>query len=165
MATTSHNPLPLFFFLLLSLPSLLAAGGSIHSLLVSHGLPAGLLPRSVRDFSLDPSTGLLSVRLDRACRADYDRSPVHFDRVVEANLTYGSLSAVTGLSQEELFLWLPVKEISVADQKSGVISFDIGVARKQLSASVFENPPECQPEESGIGYNDILEGGFQKKDQ
>jgi hypothetical protein len=69
---------------------------------------------------------------------------------VRANLTYRSLSGVVGLSQEELFLWLPVKDIIVDDPGSGLILFDIGVAHKQLSLSLFEDPPNCKPQ--GISH-------------
>ena len=68
-----------------------------------------------------------------------------FDSVVRANLSYGSLTGVVGLSQEELFLWLRVKDIIVDDPTSGLILFDIGVAYKQLSLSLFEDPPSCKP--------------------
>ena len=71
---------------------------------------------------------------------------VHFDRVVRANLSYGGLVGLEGLSQEELFLWLPVKGIIVNDPSSGLILFDIGVAHKQLSLSLFEDPPVCKPQ-------------------
>nr|XP_043621755.1 uncharacterized protein LOC122593410 isoform X2 [Erigeron canadensis] len=56
----------------------------------------------------------------------------------------------TGLSQEELFLWLPVKDIIVDDPKSGLILFDIGLAHKQLSLSLFEDPPDCKTEEDVV---------------
>ena len=68
------------------------------------------------------------------------------DRVVRANLSYGGLVGLEGLSQEELFLWLPVKGIIVNDPSSGLILFDIGVAHKQLSLSLFEDPPVCKPQ-------------------
>ncbi|XP_020673405.2 uncharacterized protein LOC110093009 [Dendrobium catenatum] len=68
---------------------------------------------------------------------------VFFNETVRGNLSYGGLRGLVGLSQEELFLWLPVKEILVADSSSGVILFDMGVAHKQLSLSLFENPQDC----------------------
>lgn len=71
---------------------------------------------------------------------------VFFDKVVRANLTYGELTGVEGLSQEELFLWLPVKDIIVYDPSSGLILFDIGLAHKQMSLSLFEDPPACKPQ-------------------
>ncbi|ONK61111.1 uncharacterized protein A4U43_C08F26360 [Asparagus officinalis] len=138
MAKTSIVSLVILFL------SLASSDDSVHSLLRDHGLPAGLLPKTVHSFSLEPSTGLLAVQLHGPCIAQYERSPVRFDQEINANLTFGSLKGVKGLTQEELFLWLPIKEILVTDPKSGVILFDIGMAHKQLSVSIFENPPDCK---------------------
>lgn len=122
-----------------------AAPATIHELLREHGLPAGLLPKMVRSFSLDRQTGLLVARLDRPCYARWRDNPVFFDRLVAGNLSYGELKGVVGLSQEELFLWLPVRGVFVSDPSSGVLLLDIGVAHKQLSLSLFEDPPDCRP--------------------
>ncbi|KAG0471090.1 hypothetical protein HPP92_015636 [Vanilla planifolia] len=118
------------------------SGESLQDLLIDHGLPPGLLPSAVKSFNLDRETGILEVYLDRPCLAKYD-GLVLFNQTMSGNLSYGSLRGLVGFSQEELFLWLPVKEVVVADPSSGVILFDIGVARKQLSLSLFENPPDC----------------------
>lgn len=147
----------LFLFLLFSLSLLLplpsvssplslssSSSSSIHDLLRSKGLPAGLLPDEVKSYTLSEN-GRLEVFLNGPCLTKYE-TRVFFDSVVRANLTYGSLIGVEGLSQEELFLWLPVKDIIVDDPKSGLILFDIGVAHKQLSLSLFEDPPHCKPQ-------------------
>ncbi|CAL9056029.1 uncharacterized protein LOC103988954 [Musa acuminata AAA Group] len=136
--------LPCFFFFLSS--SLAASGGgSIRDLLRNYGLPGGLLPNSVESFAHDPSSGLLEVRLDYPCYARYGDGLAYFESEVRGNLSYGALSGVVGWSEEELFLWLPVKGIVVTDPTSGVILVDIGVAHKRLPVSVFEEPPECRP--------------------
>ncbi|XVF27769.1 hypothetical protein REPUB_Repub14bG0137400 [Reevesia pubescens] len=137
------TPISLFstLFLLLLLPVI--ATFSIQDLLQSQGLPAGLFPDNVKSYKLDPD-GRLEVHLESPCMAKFD-GRVHFDRVVRANLSYGGLVELEGLSQEELFLWLPVKGIIVNDPSSGLILFDIGVAHKQLSLSLFEDPPVCKP--------------------
>ncbi|KAK8497210.1 hypothetical protein V6N12_025711 [Hibiscus sabdariffa] len=119
---------------------------SIHDLLVSRGLPKGLLPEEVKSYTLWDN-GTLEVILDEPCLTKYENR-VLFDSVVRGNLRYGSLMGVVGLSQEELFLWLPVKDIIVDDPSSGLILFDIGVAHKQLSLSLFEEPPHCKPQGS-----------------
>ncbi|XP_051125454.1 uncharacterized protein LOC127247583 [Andrographis paniculata] len=122
-----------------------AASMSIHDLLKSRGLPAGLFPRNgVKSYELGED-GLLQVYLDRPCVAKFE-TRVHFDSVVTANLSYGGLIGVKGLSQEELFLWLPVRDIIVFDPLSGLILFDIGLAYKQMSFSLFEEPPVCSPQ-------------------
>ncbi|XP_010908327.1 uncharacterized protein [Elaeis guineensis] len=141
----SQGPLLLGFLVLLLA---LASQGSIYDLLHANGLPPGLLPRAVESFSFDPHSGLLEVHLHYPCYARFD-GLVFFDRVVRGNLSYGSLHGVVGVTQEELFLWLPVLEIVVTDPSSGVIFFDIGVAHKQLSISLFEYPPECQQKKEG----------------
>ncbi|KAJ0045754.1 hypothetical protein Pint_04348 [Pistacia integerrima] len=110
----------------------------------SRGLPPGLLPKEVKSYSLSEN-GMLEVVLEGPCLAKYENR-VFFDSVVKANLSYGSLNGVVGLSQEELFLWLPVKDIIVDDPTSGLILFDIVVAHKELSLSLFEDPPDCKPE-------------------
>ncbi|CAN4104104.1 unnamed protein product [Withania somnifera] len=117
---------------------------SIHELLKSKGLPAGLLPKEVKSYNLSNS-GLLEVFLDGPCLAKFDTMAL-YDSVVRANLSYGSLAAVEGLSQQELFVWLPVKGIMVDNPLSGLILFDIGLAHKQLSLSLFEDPPHCKPD-------------------
>ncbi|CAA3014945.1 Hypothetical predicted protein [Olea europaea subsp. europaea] len=135
----------LFLVLFLSLP--LSHSSSIHELLQSRGLPAGLLPKDVRSYTLSES-GLLEVFLDGPCMTKFD-TMAFYDSVVRANFTYGSLTGVEGFSQEELFLWLLVKDIVVDDPKSGLILFDIGVAHKQLSLSLFEDPPDCNAKNAG----------------
>ncbi|XP_028795416.1 uncharacterized protein LOC114750938 [Neltuma alba] len=139
------NTLLFAVFLFISLASLSSSSSpSIHDLLRSKGLPAGLLPEEVKSYTLSED-GLLEVFLQGPCLTKYENR-VLFESVVRANLTYGSLIGVEGLSQEELFLWLPVKDIIVDDPKSGLILFDIGVAHKQLSLSLFEDPPHCKPQ-------------------
>ncbi|KAK8689253.1 hypothetical protein V6N13_087975 [Hibiscus sabdariffa] len=145
-------------FLVILCSLLPSSSSSIHDLLVSRGLPAGLLPKEVKSYTLSDN-GTLEVFLDEPCLTKYENR-VFFDSVVRANLSYGSLSGVVGLSQEELFLWLPVKDIIVYDPKSGLILFDIGVAHKQLSLSLFEDPPLCKPQ--GILKNNVRkEKGFE----
>lgn len=102
------------------------------------------MPKDVKSYTLSPN-GLLEVFLDGPCMTKYENR-VYFDSVLRANLSYGELIGVEGLTQEELFLWLPVKGIAVDDPNSGLIQFDIGVAHKQLSLSLFEDPPSCKPE-------------------
>ncbi|PIN22186.1 hypothetical protein CDL12_05106 [Handroanthus impetiginosus] len=144
------------FLLHLILFPLATHSSSIHDLLRTRGLPAGLFPKNgVKSYELDHD-GLLHVYLEGPCVAKFE-TRVFFDSVVRANLSYGGLIGVEGLSQEELFFWLPVKDIIVYDPSSGLILFDIGVAHKQMSLSLFEDPPLCHPQDV------LLEGNSRKE--
>ncbi|KAJ8436246.1 hypothetical protein Cgig2_023421 [Carnegiea gigantea] len=125
---------------------------TVHDLLKKKGLPAGLLPKEVKSYEFNDENGLLEVFLDGPCLTKFENR-VFFESVVRANLSYGELMGVEGLQQEELFIWLPVKEISVNDPKSGIILFDIGMAQKQLSLSLFEDPPSCKPQQGFMSYS------------
>ncbi|KAK8493749.1 hypothetical protein V6N12_034398 [Hibiscus sabdariffa] len=149
---------PISLTLLLLLP--LIATSSIHDLLQRQGLPVGLFPDNVKSYEFDASDGRLEVHLESPCMAKFD-GRVHFDRVVTANLSYGGLVGLEGLSQEELFVWFNVRGISVKDPSSGLILFDIGVAHKQLSLSLFEDPPVCKHQEVVAENLRRKEMGFQ----
>ncbi|RAL44840.1 unnamed protein product [Cuscuta campestris] len=161
MATLSLllYPLLLHLSLLTIIPSA-AVSADIHDLLRSRGLPAGLFPKdAVKSFDL-AEDGLLQVYLESPCVAKFE-TRVFFDSFVRANLSYGGLIGVEGLSQEELFLWLPVKDIIVSDPSSGLILFDIGLAHKQMSLSLFEDPPTCSPQGVLMKKGGREESGFQ----
>ncbi|KAF9590758.1 hypothetical protein IFM89_038285 [Coptis chinensis] len=160
MATSSHSSflLPIFLFLIFPLSHC----DSIHDLLKSKGLPPGLLPKEVKSFKLD-TNGLLEVTLFGPCLTKFENR-VYFDTVVKGNLSYGELRGLEGLSQEELFLWLPIKDIIVDDPSSGLILFDVGVVHKQFSLSLFEDPPDCKPQSNGkISLNSGISGVSRKR--
>ncbi|XP_065864562.1 uncharacterized protein [Euphorbia lathyris] len=136
----------------------LCSSSPIHDLLISKGLPAGLVPKEVKSYRFEEN-GYLEVFLEGPCLTKYENR-VFFESVLRANLTYRNLSGVVGLTQEELFLWLPVKDIIVDDPNSGLILFDIGVAHKQLSLSLFEEPPDCKSQ-GGLKNGVRKEKGFE----
>ncbi|GMH20844.1 hypothetical protein Nepgr_022686 [Nepenthes gracilis] len=130
-----------------------SASTSIYDALRSHGLPMGLFPRGVSNYSLDGS-GRFEVYLDQACNAKFE-SELHYDRNVSGSLSYGQIGNLSGISAQELFLWFPVKGIRVDVPSSGLIYFDVGVVYKQFSLSLFETPPECMAAAHLHNYEDV----------
>ncbi|GAA0160076.1 hypothetical protein LIER_16713 [Lithospermum erythrorhizon] len=114
---------------------------TIYEVLKDHGLPMGLLPKGVKDFSLD-ANGNFQVHLDQPCNAKFENE-IHYDKNVSGVLSYGQIDGLSGISAQELFLWFPVKEIRVDIPSSGLIYFDVGVVSKQFSLSSFETPRDC----------------------
>ncbi|XP_043721348.1 uncharacterized protein LOC122668859 [Telopea speciosissima] len=121
---------------------------SIYDVLRSHGLPIGLLPKGVTEFSFD-ERGRFEVHLEQACNAKFENE-VHYERNVSGFLSYGQIGALSGISAQELFLWFPVKGIRVDIPSSGLIYFDVGVIYKQFSLSLFETPPNCKAVDSDL---------------
>ncbi|XP_028054405.1 uncharacterized protein LOC114258617 [Camellia sinensis] len=126
------------------IPCSSSPSSSIYEVLGSHGLPTGLLPKGITNFTIDPSTGHFEVRLPEACNAKYE-TDFHYDFNVSGTLCYGEIGQLSGVSAQDLFLWFPVKGVRVDVPSSGLIYFDVGVLRKQFSLSFFETPRDCTP--------------------
>ncbi|CAL5353380.1 unnamed protein product [Camellia sinensis] len=127
---------------------------SIYDVLRSNGLPMGLLPNGVKDFSLDEA-GRFVAYLDQECNAKFENE-LHYDRNVSGTLSYGQIAGLSGISAQDLFLWFPVKEIRVDVPSSGLIYFDVGVVYKQFSLSLFESPRDCM----ALLHPDLQGGSF-----
>lgn len=114
---------------------------SIYEVLRLHGLPMGLLPKGINNFTIDDS-GNFEVHLDRACNAKFENE-LHYDMNISGTLQYGQIDQLSGISAQDLFLWFPVIEIRVDIPSSGLIYFNVGVVSKQFSLSSFETPRDC----------------------
>ncbi|GMH30980.1 hypothetical protein Nepgr_032823 [Nepenthes gracilis] len=126
---------------------------SIYDVLSSHGLPVGLLPKGVKNYTLDDS-GRFDAYLDQACNAKFE-SELYYDRKLSGWLSYGQIGNLSGISAQELFLWFPVMGIRVDVPSSGLIHFDVGVVHKQFSLSMFETPPNCTASDHPPNFEDV----------
>ncbi|KAM7496289.1 hypothetical protein LguiA_020703 [Lonicera macranthoides] len=134
--------LPQFFLLLFSILSISNSEElSIYEILRSRGLPMGLFPKGIKEFSFN-ETGKFEVHLDQACNAKFE-SELHYERNISGTMRLGQIDGLSGILAQDLFLWFPVKEIRVDIPSSGVIYFDVGVVSKQFSLSSFETPRDC----------------------
>ncbi|KAL3828959.1 hypothetical protein ACJIZ3_017761 [Penstemon smallii] len=141
MQSLHHFLIRLSSVLIFSSMVLASNDSSIYDVLKQHGLPMGLLPKGISNFSLD-SSGNFEVNLDRACNAKFENE-LHYDRNVSGTLRFGQIDGLTGVTAQDLFLWFPVIEIRVDIPSSGLIYFDVGVVSKQFSLSSFETPRDC----------------------
>ncbi|XP_023636269.1 uncharacterized protein LOC17881570 isoform X2 [Capsella rubella] len=120
---------------------------SFYDYLRESNLPAGIVPKGVTNFSIDVNTGRFTVTLPVPCDAKFENQ-FHFDYNISGVLSDGRIGNLSGVTQKELFLWFAVKGIHVDPESSGLIHFDVGVADKQLSLSLFESPRDCTAAES-----------------
>ena len=131
------------FTILASIISLSSSSSSIYDVLGSYGLPPGLLPKGITNFTIDPSTGRFESHLDSSCNAKFE-TDFHYEATVAGTLAFGQIGDVSGVSAQDLFLWFPVKGVRVDVPSSGVVYFDVGDGvRKQFSFSSFETPQDC----------------------
>ncbi|XP_027348928.1 uncharacterized protein LOC113860664 [Abrus precatorius] len=153
--------LPLIVAVTLSRLWVVASGSNsttIYEELRAKGLPVGLLPKGIVKYSINSSSGEFEVKMEQPCNAKFENE-VHYDSNIRGTLGYGRIGKLSGVSAQELFLWFPVKGIRVDLPSSGLIHFDVGVADKQFSLSLFEDPPDCKPQVSSDG-NGVLRAAW-----
>lgn len=118
---------------------------TIYDELRAKGLPEGLLPKGITRYEINGTSGEFQVWMEEPCNAKFENE-VHYDPNIKGTLDYGKIGGLSGMTAQELFLWFPVKGIRVDLPSSGLIHFDVGVADKQFSLSLFEDPPDCNPQ-------------------
>ncbi|KAG8078842.1 hypothetical protein GUJ93_ZPchr0007g3846 [Zizania palustris] len=134
------------------------AAEAAHEVLRAYGLPRGLLPAGIADFRHDEDSGRFEAALEEACTARIEVG-LRYNDTVAGVISYGRITSLSGVSAQDLFLWFPVRGISVDVPSSGVIYFDVGVVFKHFPLAVFEAPPPCTPDPVLLTSQQVREDG------
>ncbi|KAF8403951.1 hypothetical protein HHK36_012058 [Tetracentron sinense] len=130
-------------------------GTTVYEILTDFGLPSGLLPDSVKDFSLSDD-GSFVVDLEKPCYIQFDYL-VYYDRRITGTLKYGSITHLNGIEVQRFLLWLNVDEIRVDLPPSDSIYFQVGWINKKLDVDQFQTVHSCRKGISCQGYwKDLL---------
>uniref|UniRef100_A0A2P2MPM2 Uncharacterized protein MANES_15G105900 n=1 Tax=Rhizophora mucronata TaxID=61149 RepID=A0A2P2MPM2_RHIMU len=139
----SHLGLALLSLLLLLSPSDSQQDPpSVYEILPKYGLPSGLLPSSVTDYTISDD-GSFVVVLDKPCYIQFDYL-VYYEKRVTGRLSYGSITDLKGIQVQRFFLWFDVDEIKVDLPPSGSIYFQVGIINKKLDVDQFKTVHSCR---------------------
>lgn len=115
---------------------------TVYEILTKFNLPPGLLPSSVKSYSLSDD-GTFEVLLDKPCYVEFEYL-VYYDEKVTGKLSLGSITDLEGIQVKRFLLWLNVNEIRVDLPSSGSIYFQVGFINKKLDINQFESPRSCR---------------------
>ncbi|KAF3444421.1 hypothetical protein FNV43_RR14113 [Rhamnella rubrinervis] len=136
----------LFLLLFISIPitpSLsLSDAPTVFEILPKFGLPSGLLPDCVTDYSLSDD-GRFVVHLDRTCYVEFDYL-VYYEKTITGKLSYGSITNLKGIQVQRLLFWFDVDEIKVDLPPSNNIYFQVGFINKKLDVNQFKTVHSCR---------------------
>ncbi|KAI4317503.1 hypothetical protein L6164_025367 [Bauhinia variegata] len=139
------NSIPLSFSLSLSLRDF--ENLTVYEILPKFGLPSGLLPSSVKSYSLS-SDGRFVVFLESPCYVQFDYL-VWYDDTITGQLNYGSITDLEGIQVKRFFLWLSVDEIRVDLPPADSIYFQVGFINKKLDIDQFKTVHSCRDSVKG----------------
>uniref|UniRef100_A0A0C9QUH1 TSA: Wollemia nobilis Ref_Wollemi_Transcript_8711_996 transcribed RNA sequence n=1 Tax=Wollemia nobilis TaxID=56998 RepID=A0A0C9QUH1_9CONI len=114
---------------------------SISGILAKYGLPKGLLPGSVKSYSL-ADDGDFHVELHNPCYVQFDYL-VYYEKTVTGKLSYGKITDLSGIQAKQWFIWVDVTGIEVDFPSSDYIYLKVGIISKKIEISWFESVPTC----------------------
>ncbi|CAL9108473.1 unnamed protein product, partial [Musa acuminata var. zebrina] len=117
----------------------------VHDALPTYGLPSGLLPDSVKSYSL-AANGEFVVELEAPCYVQFSHL-VYYEKTIRGMLSYGAISDLSGIQAKKLFIWVSITAIE-AHPADGTIEFKVGFLSESLSEKQFESVPHCKAKAS-----------------
>ncbi|XP_009396914.2 uncharacterized protein LOC103981885 [Musa acuminata AAA Group] len=162
MSSSSSLLLLLSFFLhvvLLFLPSIVVAevespaspsnGTTIYDLLPQYGLPPGILPDTVKSFSV-ASNGRFVVDLYGPCYVDFEYL-VYYAPRVSGVLRYGAIGNLEGVQVRRFLVWFDVGGIMADLPSSDFLYFQVGWITRKLRIDQFQTVHSCRGSLSPLG--------------
>ncbi|KAI3450883.1 hypothetical protein Pfo_007548 [Paulownia fortunei] len=116
---------------------------TVYEILQKYGLPSGLLPDSVTNYTLSED-GKFEVTLQKPCYIQFDYL-VYYEKKISGKLSIGSITDLKGIQvQRFFFLWFDVDEIRVDLPPSDSIYFTVGIINKKLDVDQFLTVRSCK---------------------
>ncbi|KAJ8769511.1 hypothetical protein K2173_004256 [Erythroxylum novogranatense] len=116
---------------------------AVHTELINYGFPIGLLPSSIRAYTLNQTSGEFSVDLGRACRITLppDNYLATYSKRVSGKIVKGSIAELDGIRVRALFKWWSITGIrSTGDD----LVFEVGMVTAKYPSKNFNESPECE---------------------
>ncbi|XP_021821434.1 uncharacterized protein LOC110763010 [Prunus avium] len=137
-------PILLFFISINPRPSLSLSESpaTVFEILPKYGLPSGLLPASVSNYTLSDD-GRFVVVLGKPCYVQFEYL-VYYEKTITGKLTYGAITELKGIQVQRFLFWFDVDEIRVDLPPSDSIYFTVGIINKKLDVDQFENVHSCR---------------------
>ncbi|KAF5454111.1 hypothetical protein F2P56_023799 [Juglans regia] len=119
---------------------------SAYEVLEDYNFPIGILPKGVRGYNLDPSTGEFSAYLGGSCSFSLEGSyQLKYKSTIRGYISQGKLSSLEGVSVKLFFFWVDIVEVQ---RKGDSLGFSVGIAGADFPIDNFEECPQC-----GCGLN------------
>ncbi|KAK7392298.1 hypothetical protein VNO78_20732 [Psophocarpus tetragonolobus] len=128
--------------LLLLSPAIAATGPpTAYEMLESFNFPAGILPKGVTGYELDPSSGKFRADLNGSCSFSLEGSyQLSYQKSISGYISDGKLTQLRGISVKVLFFWLNILDVA---RVGNDLDFSVGVASASFPLDNFFVSPQC----------------------
>ncbi|KAG5078866.1 hypothetical protein GLYMA_02G017000v4 [Glycine max] len=110
-------------------------------MLESFHFPAGILPKRVTGYELDPSSGKFHADLNGSCSFSLEGSyQLSYQKIITVYVSDGRLTELRGISVKILFFWLSILDVV---RFGDDLDFSVGVASASFPLDNFFVSPQC----------------------
>ncbi|KAM0952084.1 hypothetical protein DsansV1_C03g0032671 [Dioscorea sansibarensis] len=118
-----------------------SSASTVHEILTEYGLPQGLLPDAVKQYSLS-SDGDFVVELLNPCYVHFS-TIAYYEKTITGKLEYGRISNLSGIQVRKFFIWVSVDGI-VAHPYDRSLEFTVGFITEIHPVSEFADIHSCK---------------------
>ena len=116
-----------------------------YEVLEGYNFPVGLLPKGVRGYELDATTGKFSAYFNDSCSFRQASYQLNYKPIIKGYISNDKIASLEGISVKVMFMWMDIKEIIRSGE---TLDFMVGVAKTGFPVNYFEDSPQC-----GCGLN------------
>ncbi|KAH7661852.1 At5g01610-like protein [Dioscorea alata] len=118
-----------------------SSASTVYEILTEYGLPQGLLPDAVKEYSLS-SNGDFVVELYKPCYVHFSLL-VYYEKTITGKLEHGQISNLSGIQVRKFFIWVGVDGI-VAGPDGRTLDFNAGMITEKHPVSEFAEIRPCK---------------------
>ncbi|XP_065851376.1 uncharacterized protein [Euphorbia lathyris] len=118
-----------------------------HVELRKYGFPIGLLPSSVRKYTVNHTSGDFSVDLGGSCKITLppDNYLATYSKKVSGKIVQGRLAELDGIQVRAFFKWWSITGIKLSGED---LVFEVGMITAKYPSKNFNESPECEGKHS-----------------
>lgn len=125
-----------------------------YEILQGYDFPVGLLPKGVKSYEFDESTGKFTVYYEKFCSFTIDGYNLGYKSRITGVIRKDRLSNLNGVQVKILFIWVNIGEVT---RDGDQLEFSVGIVSAEFPVDNFYESPQC-----GCGFD--CNGGRRKVD-
>ncbi|KAL4334176.1 hypothetical protein GQ457_07G040540 [Hibiscus cannabinus] len=114
-----------------------------HTELINYGFPIGLLPASVKKYTLNQTSGDFAVDLGGTCKITLppDNYLATYSKRIAGKIENGKIAELDGIRVRALFKWWSITGIRSSGDN---LVFEVGMVTAKYPSKNFDESPFCE---------------------
>ncbi|CAN8308665.1 unnamed protein product [Cochlearia groenlandica] len=131
----------LLFIAAVSAAAAVTDSPTAYTILQSYNFPVGILPKGVKSYDLDTSTGKFHAYFNDSCSFSLVGSyQLNYESKISGYISKNKLKNLTGVKVKVLFFWLNIVEVVRNGEK---LEFSVGITSANFAIQEFLESPQC----------------------